>query len=396
MTDTALRWRVASLTALVGLIAPALVLASQPGATAAFPDRTVTRSNPATIALPDLGPAVPATSPIVVEPGFGRVTDVDVTLTGLFHECPSDLVATLLGPGGQRVVLMNDAAGGTCTNPEDPVVVTFDDEAPTALSEGTVLAAGVYKPTDNVTPDPAPLLSIFDGQTAGGTWQLALEDVVDGDTGYVTGWSIEIDYNDTTAPTGTVSIDGGGASTGSTAVSLDLSAADPRADSTGVTKMRFSNDGVTWSPFQPYAASTGWTTGAGDGTKTVWAQYADGIGNLSVPVSDTIVLDTTGPTAKKLTPKKNATGVSGKTKVTFVANESLDPTTITRWTVRLTAHGTTRHAKVSYSADTKKVTVTPQRALAAHTTYKVKISQKVTDQAGNGFGTRLWTFTTGG
>src|SRR5688572_5426902 len=91
-----------------------VVAGSFAGPAAALPDKTVTRSNPATIAIPDVGPAIPAMSPIVVEPGFGRVADVDVTLTGLFHECPSDLVVTLLAPGGQTVVLMRHAASGSC------------------------------------------------------------------------------------------------------------------------------------------------------------------------------------------------------------------------------------------------------------------------------------------
>ena len=63
--------------------------------------------------------------------------------------------------------------------------------------------------------------------------------------------------------------------------------------------MRFSNDGSTWSPFQPYAPTASWSLSAGDGTKTVYAQYTDAFGNLSVPVSDTIVLDTPAPPGRR-------------------------------------------------------------------------------------------------
>jgi hypothetical protein len=371
-----------------------VVAGSLAGPAAAFPDKTVTRSNPGMIVIPEVGPAIPATSSIVVEPGFGRVSDVDVTLTGLFHACPSDVVATLLGPGGQKVVLMRKAAAGSCRNSNDPLVVTFDDEAATTIAEGTDLVAGAFRPTDNEAPDPAPLLSIFDGQSAGGTWQLALEDATGGDSGYLTGWAIEIDYNDTVVPTGMVSIGGGAATTGSAGVTLGLSASDPGADSTGIAQMRFSNDGTTWSALQPYATSTTWTLPAGDGTKTVWAQYADGIGNLSVPSSDAVVLDTTAPTVARRTPKNQKDKVSVSASVSLVASEALDATTITRRTVRLTSNGTTVHAKVAYAPDTRKVTVTPQKRLAADTTYKVKISTKVTDLAGNRMAAQRWSFIT--
>ena len=45
--------------------------------------------------------------------------------------------------------------------------------------------------------------------------------------------------------------------------------------------MRFSNDGTTFSPFRFYVATLPWTLTAGDGTKTVYAQYRDADGNLS-------------------------------------------------------------------------------------------------------------------
>ena len=62
--------------------------------------------------------------------------------------------------------------------------------------------------------------------------------------------------------------------------------------------MRFSNDGVTFSGYQPYAATAVWTLSAGDGVKTVYAQFKDAEGNQSAVASDGITLalpDTTGP-----------------------------------------------------------------------------------------------------
>ena len=41
----------------------------------------------------------------------------------------------------------------------------------------------------------------------------------------------------------------------------------------GATKMRFSNDGVTWPGWSTYNTSKAWTLPAGSGTKTVYGQY---------------------------------------------------------------------------------------------------------------------------
>ena len=167
------------------------------------------------------------------------------------------------------------------------------------MPSATTIESGPYQPTDNVpdgsgTPTAPASLLVFDGAPASGTWSLFVFDAEPGDSGILDGWSIEIDYNDPVAPAGTVSVDSGAAQTSTPTTTLALSAADP-SPGTGVTQMRFSNDGTTWSAFQPYAPTASWSLSAGDGTKTVWAQYADDFGNLSAPVSDTINLTTTAP-----------------------------------------------------------------------------------------------------
>ena len=90
----------------------------------------------------------------------------------------------------------------------------------------------------------------------------------------------------------------------------------------------------------------------------------------------------------------NASGVKTSPKVTFVASEALIKSTVTKRTVKLTAGGKTVKAKVSYKAGSKKVVLKPKKALAPGTKYKVKISKKVTDVAGNSLATKGWKFTT--
>ncbi|GAB4299258.1 MAG: hypothetical protein Fur0034_10820 [Desulfuromonadia bacterium] len=92
---------------------------------------------------------------------------------------------------------------------------------------------------------------------------------------------------DGTPPTGTVTIDGGSVTTPRQEVTLSLSASD---DSGMVTEMRFSNDGVTFSPWRTYASSTPWTLTPNDGIKTVHAQFRDAAGNLSPVVTGSIYL----------------------------------------------------------------------------------------------------------
>jgi hypothetical protein len=95
---------------------------------------------------------------------------------------------------------------------------------------------------------------------------------------------------DTTAPTGSIVINGGDAYTNSTAATLTLSATD---GGSGVYQMRFSNDGATWSTWEAYTTSKAWTLTSGDGAKTVYVQYSDNAGYVSGSFTDTIILDTT-------------------------------------------------------------------------------------------------------
>ena len=100
---------------------------------------------------------------------------------------------------------------------------------------------------------------------------------------------------DTTPPTGSILINGGAEYTNSTSVTLTLSASD---SGSGVSRMKFSNDGSNWSGEENYAPSRSWTLPSGDGTKTVYVKYKDNAGNWSNSITDTIILssDTTPPT----------------------------------------------------------------------------------------------------
>lgn len=99
---------------------------------------------------------------------------------------------------------------------------------------------------------------------------------------------------DPNPPTGTITIKGGAVWTNSVTTSLTLSATD--GTGSGMSQMRFSNDNSSWSAWETYATSKAtWSMTAGSGTKTIWAQYRDVAGNMSVPCSDTIGVDLVAP-----------------------------------------------------------------------------------------------------
>lgn len=99
---------------------------------------------------------------------------------------------------------------------------------------------------------------------------------------------------DTGAPSGSVVINSGAQYATAPRVQLSLSATDSLS---GVSQMRFSNDGSTWSAWEAYATSRAWDLSSGDGTKTVYVQFRDRAGNVSPVATDTIVLDTVAPSA---------------------------------------------------------------------------------------------------
>jgi subtilisin-like proprotein convertase family protein len=312
--------------------------------------------------------------------GLPPITDVNVNVQ-LDSQELDDVGLLLVGPSSQQSYLLSDAGG---TDDVTGLNITFDDEAAGPPTDTTVITSGSYQPFNyagiETFPAPAPVingstvLSVFDGLSPNGQWRLYADDDNTDNLTVVKSWSLDFTWADNLVPTGTVNINGGAASTTSPNVTLNLSASDP-APATGVVQMRFSNDGVTFSPYQAYATTAAWTLSAGDGTKTVYAQFRDGDGNQSAVASDAIALDATGPKAKKLTPKKNAKGVKTTTKVKIKANEALNKSTVTKKNVFLKKKGdsTKIKAKVTYNASKNLIVLTPVDDLKSGKTYKVTV-----------------------
>jgi parallel beta-helix repeat protein len=96
---------------------------------------------------------------------------------------------------------------------------------------------------------------------------------------------------DNKAPEASAVIDNGAAYTGSTIVTLQLTATDVLKDT---IEVRFSNDNITYSEWEVYASTRMWNLTSGSGMKTCYVQFKDFLGSTSVR-SDTIGLDTLPP-----------------------------------------------------------------------------------------------------
>ena len=92
---------------------------------------------------------------------------------------------------------------------------------------------------------------------------------------------------DKTPPTGSLTINDGVAKTQCTTVTLRIGAED---NLSGVSEMRFSNDGRTWSGWEPFGQTREWDLthfggSSAEGLKTVHAQVRDRAGNVSAAFS---------------------------------------------------------------------------------------------------------------
>lgn len=159
--------------------------------------RSFTNGN--VIVIPNQGKATNYPSTINVSGITGSVSKVTVDIRRLVHSFPEDIDMLLVGPGGQKVLLMSDAGAG---NAVSDVNLTFDDGAGTLPFSATI-ASGSYRGTDyppgDSLPSPAPAgpygtnLSAFNGTDPNGTWSLYVFDDAAGDAGRIDGgWSVNV------------------------------------------------------------------------------------------------------------------------------------------------------------------------------------------------------------
>jgi uncharacterized repeat protein (TIGR01451 family) len=161
---------------------------------------TVSARTHRNVRVPIGGTAWPYPSSLWLNSVPGRVREVTVTLYGLQHTYPADLVALLTGPGGQSTVLMANAGGGTDA---DDLTLTFHETGAALPVSDPLTSTTVYRPTNHgfgeSLPDPAPAgpygsgFSPFYGGSPNGAWRLYVYDTFDSDGGRIAdGWGLEL------------------------------------------------------------------------------------------------------------------------------------------------------------------------------------------------------------
>jgi hypothetical protein len=159
-----------------------------------------TFTNSAGITINDMAAANPFPAQISVSGMGTSLTGISVTLNGFSHSISLDADVLLVGPGGQKVMLMSDCGTGA-----SGANLTFQDGA-AALPGGGMLVSGTYAPTnrDVGTPDdfvtyggPAgpygAFLSAFNGTDPNGVWSLYVIDELAGASGAIAGgWTLNL------------------------------------------------------------------------------------------------------------------------------------------------------------------------------------------------------------
>jgi subtilisin-like proprotein convertase family protein len=145
------------------------------------------------IAITDNSVANPYPQTLGVSNIVGAIGQLRVTLADLNHNRPEDVDVLLVGPTGEKVVLMRGAGGST---PASHARITFADGASSAIPDGGAIATGTYRPGDYGSGSltaPAPQapyaagLSAFNGTNPNGTWSLYVVDSATGESGTIAG-----------------------------------------------------------------------------------------------------------------------------------------------------------------------------------------------------------------
>jgi uncharacterized repeat protein (TIGR01451 family) len=148
---------------------------------------------------PDIGPANPYPSAIVVSNVNGFVSKVTVTISNMTHYYPSDVGMMVIGPSGHASALMVDA--GLYSEMLD-ATVTFDPTASTPLPAEGEIVTGTYLPADynpSFVFTNAPVTTVgtnlagFEGISPNGTWSLYAYNAIGGYSGGISnGWGLTI------------------------------------------------------------------------------------------------------------------------------------------------------------------------------------------------------------
>jgi subtilisin-like proprotein convertase family protein len=402
MSMTSLRGGLA-LAAATALAATGLGLAAPASAST-----VITPTNTTPMTIPGTGTSGPASdypATIAVSGAPKGIIDVNVVLTGLSHTFPADIDMLLVGPAGQQAEFLSDAGNGTDVT---GVNLVLDQTAAAPLAEPIV--SGTFQPTNEGGADPfdapAPVatgsssLDVFNGTDPNGTWSLYVMDNASGDTGSLASWGLQITTQDVpvspviSAPAvGTRDRDG----------AFTVAGSAPSGSTVSVLVDGVVKGTATASAIGQWAAPV---SGVHNGTHAVTATATDGFGNVSAASAAlSVIVDSIKPTVVSTVPANKAKHASTTANVKAKTSEAVRKLTVTKANAFIVVAGTTTHLKanVTWKVGTRQIVINPKADLAHGTTYKVTITTKVLDLAGNpldqnkskaGVQKKTWKFTT--
>jgi subtilisin-like proprotein convertase family protein len=298
-------------------------------------------SNTASIRIPATGvgalngaPSNPYPSTINVSGVTGTVSKVTVQLFRYGHVFTADVDVLLVGPGGQKLLLMSDVGLSVQLPPfisSGGGDLTFDDAGPPMPIIAKVIS-GTYKPTNDGTGDlfPAPAppgpypdpqqLSVFNGVNPNGTWSLFVVDgfphpQADGEGGSISGgWRLNITTTDPVCPTTTVSTVTGQFSD---VAMLKANVTNVICSGSGSVEFRVNGSIVGSAPVVNGTATVPYKISLAQGSYPITATYTtqssgagrSGSGALTVTTEDAIVTPVaSNPTAVQVSSRRGASG----------------------------------------------------------------------------------------
>lgn len=200
-------------------------------------------SNSNATTIPAIGVSNPYPSNITVTGRQGTISKLRVKFNQFSHTWPSDVDVLLVGPAGQKMIIMSDVGGNSAVS---NVTFTLDDAASAAIGT-TLVNNSIYRPTNAGANDPfaapapagpyqnpasggtATFASVFNNSNPNGTWSLYVVDDGSGDAGTIGSWELEISTfvnlcEQVPTPTATVSQTTCTSATGSITVTAPLGA----------------------------------------------------------------------------------------------------------------------------------------------------------------------------
>jgi len=293
-------------------------------------------------------PGVPLPGPVVSGQLGGPIYDVVYRV-----EIPagSVLVISLTGsPGTDFDLYLFSSSATTVVNLEGLIAKSIGPTSTESLSFATQIASTFYIDLNGAT----------DVQ---GTYTLAVQIVPD-----------------PTAPQVSILLADAAPATNDPTVGVTLGAFE---DLSGVSEMSLSEDGVTFGPWEPLRSSFTWTFAQPDGTMSLYARVRNGVGLVSAPARDSILLDRASPTVSAITPAPNSIVSDAQPVVRVQFSEAIRPETwVSDGVVMQAATGARVGGSLAYDAGTRTGSFRPAQPLELGMSYILTVGP-VLDLAGN-------------